>query len=475
MFCKSAVSRAVKTIVFAMTIPLLAGCDVEQRLSWSPDGKKLAIVGTDGVRISTDGGFHLGEPVEEDAQIVSWFPDSKRVVVVSKTGCESWADLEENVDKEEVDGIKASAAQFLKQLENCQGNYKVCRDRLRKENFNGNYLSQALFYLRSTENERMAQLVGREWREFKISDSTIPVSTVKTFAVDAKGAPQLIHTMIRTTDEFESAKVSPSNEFVCLVDNDENLQLASTEPSQKGFREIAGGFGKMPDWDVNTDVIYGLHAVKKKEKTGEKNYQELVSIDAIKPSSMKRLAALPTIANEKVRATVDGNLIYGSTATIKTGKTGKPQSVNTLNVMTLASGKTKRFYQGLKGDRLENFEVSPDGKNVSIPTSNGTIKVVSLQGSKTRLIRAGDPKSDQDVFTPVWRNNDEICFENVTTASGDSAVALYSLKGGKSKGISKDWPFDAVTGLLSKPKEDQLTFGKMIENLKEQKNRPRPL
>ncbi len=475
MLCKSAVWRAVKTIVMALTIPLFAGCVAEQRLGWSPDGKKLAVVGSDGVRVSIDGGFHLGEPVEEDAQIVSWFPDSKRFVVVTKKPCETWSDLEKNVDKDEVDGIKASAAQFLKQLENCQGNYTICRDRLRKENFNSNYLSQALFYLRSTENERMAQLVGREWREFKISDATIPVSTVKVFAVEGNGALHLKQTIDRTTDEFESAKVSPSSEFLSLVDNDANLCLASTESGDKGVREIGWGFGKFPDWDVNTDVIYGLHAVTKKEKSGEKNYQELVSIDARKPASMKRLATLPTVTNEKVRATVDGNLIYGSSATIKTGKTRKPQYVNTLNVMNLASGKTKRIYQGLKGDRLENFEVSPDGKNVSIPSSNGTIKVVSLKGSKTCLIPTGDPKSEQDVFTPVWRNNDEICFENLSTASGESGVALYSLKGGKSKGLSRDWPFDAVTGLLGKPKQDQLTFGKMIENLKEQKNRPKPL
>ncbi|MCC7530102.1 MAG: hypothetical protein IT342_16375 [Candidatus Melainabacteria bacterium] len=475
MLCKSAVSRAVKTIVVALTIPLFAGCIAEQRLGWSPDGKKLAVVGSDGVRVSIDGGFHLGEPVEEDAQIVSWFSDSKRIVVVTKKPCETWADLEKDVDKDEVDSIKASAAQFLKQLENCQGNYTICRDRLRKENFNSNYLSQALFYLRATENERMTRLVGRDWREFKISASTVPVSTIKVFSVEGNGVLHLKQTLDRTTDEFESAKVSPSNEFVSLVDNDANLCLASTESGDKGVKEIGWGFGKFPDWGVNADVIYGLHAVTKKEKTRERNYQELVAIDARKPASIKRLAALPTIANEKVRATVDGNLIYGSTTTIKTGKTAKPQTVNTLNVMTLASGKTKRIYQGLKGDRVENFEVSPDGKNISIPTSNGTIKVVSLQGSKTRLIRTGDPKSEQDVFTPVWRNNDEICFENLSTARGESGVALYSLKGGKSKGISRDWPFDAVTGLLGKAEEDRLTFGKMIENLKEQKNRPKPL
>jgi WD40 repeat protein len=474
MLCKSAVSGALKTLIVAFTIPLLAGCVAEQRLSWSPDGKKLALVGSDGVRVSIDGGIHLGEPVEEEAEIVTWFPDSKRIVVVSKAGCENWPVLEKNVDKEEVDGIKASAAQFLKQVENCNGDFAACRDALLKENFNTNYLSQALFYLNSSAQEKMSTLVGREWRELKPNNSFISTSTIKIFAVDGNGAPQLKNTMARTTEEFNSAKVSPSNEFVFLVDNDSDLCLASTESSGKGFREIGHGFGKFPDWDVNTDVIYGLQTFTKKDKAGDKTYQELVSIDARKPGSVKHLAKVSTL-NQKVRATVDGNVIYGSEIAINSTGKGKPQRVETLNMFTLASGKAKRIYQSLKGDNLENFEVSPDGKNVSIPNSNGSIKVITLKDNKTRLIVSGDPKNDKDVFTPVWRNNDEICYENLATKNDAGVVALYSLKGRTSKGISKDWPIEAVTGLLVKPKENQLTFSKMIEDLKDRKNRAKTL
>ncbi len=72
MACKSAASRAVKTMLVALTIPLLAACDVEQRLAWSPDGNKLAVVGADGVRVSTDGGLHLSEPVEPEAKLLNW-------------------------------------------------------------------------------------------------------------------------------------------------------------------------------------------------------------------------------------------------------------------------------------------------------------------------------------------------------------------------------------------------------------------
>ncbi len=469
MLCKSAVSGAVKGSVVACTITLLSGCVAEQRLTWSPDGKKLALVGSDGVRVSTDGGLHLGEPVEEDAQLVSWFPDSKRVVVVSKSGCESWADLENQVDKAEVDGIKASADQFLKQLESCNGDFAVCRDALLKEGFNANYLAQALYYLRATAPDKMSKLVGREWAAMKLNDSMIPISSIKVFDVEAKGSLHARHTVARSTDDFESAKVSPSNEFVCLVDNDGNLQLASTDSHEKGFREIASGFAKLPDWDVDTDVIYGLHTITKKIKASELKLQELVSIDARKPKSMKHLADVSS-GHEKVRATVAGNLLFVSDATIRS-KNGKTRNVETLNLFALSSGKARRIYLSAKGDRLENFEVSPDGKNVSVPNATGAVKVIALRDGKARLIASGNSKNEGDVFTPVWKNNEEICFEKVMAPDGHGQVALFSLHSGTTKNISSDWPINAVSGVLTGGADKPLTFEKMIDQLKERKKR----
>jgi hypothetical protein len=467
MLFKSAVSRAVKTLLVAMTIPLLAGCVAEQRLAWSPDGKKMALVGADGVRVSTDGGLHLGEPVEEDAQLVAWFPDSKRVAVVTKSECENWSEFEKTVDKEEVDAIKNGAAQLLKQLESCQGDYAACRDALMKERFNGAYIGPILYYLRSTAQSDMSRLVGHEWNVVKPSDSFTTISWIKIFDVEGNGALRHKQTLTCTADDFESVKVSPSNEFVCLVDRDANLCLSQTAPGSKGFRRIASKFAKLPDWDVNTDVIYGLHDFAKVGKA-DQQLKELVSVDVRKPVVLKRLTTTST-PNHKVRATVDGNLILGSVVNIPAGKRGKARSIDALNVFNLTSGKTKRIYQALKGDKLENFEVSPDGKNLSIPNVNGAVKVVSLQSGKTRQIVAGNPKNERDVFTPVWRNNNEVCFERVPVKDDIGQVALFSLNTNKSRDISVKWPPKAVFGLLNKPDDKQLTFEQMLRDLKEQK------
>lgn len=470
MLSKIAVNRAVKSFIIALTIPLLAGCVAEQRLTWSPDGKKMALVGADGVRISTDGGMHLGDPVEEDAQLVAWFPDSKRVAVVSKTDCESWSDLEKSVDKDEVEAIKTNGDKFLNQLENCHGNFAVCRDALLKEHFNGNYMPQVLYYLRTNAPEDMQRLAGREWGAIK-PDSFTTISWIKIFELDGKNALRSKQTLSCTTNDFESVKVSPSNEFVSFVDKDANLCLAQTTGA-KSYRKVASGIGKLPDWDVNTDVLYAVHSEMKKVKGKEVVSQELVSIDARKPNSIKRLARIQT-ANYKVRATVDGNLIFGSQVIIPS-KRGKTQTIESLNSFNIASGKSRIIHNASKGDHLQNFEVSPDGKKVSIPNASGGVKVVMVAGGQVRPIVAGNPKNDRDVFTPVWKNNDEVCFEKLPPKEGPGKVALFSLKSNTMKEISVEWPDNATMGLLGKPKEEKrLTFEKLVTDLKDSKSRTR--
>ncbi|HNB21788.1 MAG TPA: hypothetical protein PKZ32_05215 [Candidatus Melainabacteria bacterium] len=468
MVCKSVLSRTLKTFVVALSIPLLAGCVAEQRLAWSPDGKKMALVGADGVRVSVDGGMHLSEPVEEDAQLVAWFPDSKRVAVVTKSDCGSWVELEHMVDKEEVEAIKAGGAQMLKGLESCGGDFAMCRDTLMKENFNAAYLQPILYYLRSTAQDSMQRLVGKEWSSMKPLDSFVLISRIKLFEVDSNGNLQHKQTLACTADNFDSVKVSPSNEFVSLVDKDGNLCLAQTKSGSRGYRIIASKFAKLPDWDFNTDLIYGLRSVKKAEKKGEIEAQELVSVDVRKSAAIKRLASAST-ANGKVRATVDGNLIFGSIANIPSGKRGKFQPVDALNVMNLTSGKTKRVYVAAPGDRLENFEVSPDGKNISVPNTSGALKVVSLPSGKYRVLVAGNPKNERDVFTPVWKNNDEVCFERLTVKDDIGQVALFSLSRNTSKDISVKWPPKAVFGLLNNAGDKKLSFEQMLKDLQERK------
>lgn len=467
MLSKTAVKRAVNTFIFALAIPLLAGCVAEQRLAWSPDGRKMALVGADGVRISTDGGMHLGDPVEEDAQLVAWFPDSKRVAVVSKTDCDSWAELEKTVDKEEVEAIKTNGDKFLNHLEKCQGNFAACRDSLIKDHFEGNYMPQVLYYLRTNSAQDMQRLAGREWAAMK-PDSFTTISYIKIFELEGKNSLHSRQTLSCTTRDFDSVKVSPSNEFVCLVDKEANLCLVQTSGA-KGLDCVALGIAKLPDWDVDTDVIYAQHSDRKTVNGKEVVSQEIVSIDARKPSTMKRLARVQT-TNDKVRATIDGNLIFGSQVIASAGR-GRTQTLESLNLFNLGSGKSKNIYHAAKGDRLQNFEVSPDGKKVSIPNASGQVKVVMLPGGQVRSIVAGNPKNDRDVFTPVWKNNYEVCFEKIPPKEGPGKVALFSLKTNKSRDISIEWPESAIAALMGKPDDKRLSFEKLVADLKDPRAR----
>jgi WD40 repeat protein len=457
MACKSAASRAVKTMLVALTIPLLAACDVEQRLAWSPDGNKLAVVGADGVRVSTDGGLHLSEPVEPEAKLLNWFADSKRLLVVSETSYESWEAAEKRLSKEDVAAVGSCASQLITELERCNGDLAACRDALKKNKFDATHLNAALFYLNATQGEKIRKFAGNDGRLFRLG---MTLSTVSTYDVDKD--LKLKETLFTTDRTFDSAAVSPSNEYFCFISGAENELLTAEAKNPKNtWKSFGRDYQDFPDWDINTDFIYALKSVPAPGK-GKPDF-ELVSIDVKKDpaQAVKHLSDVYS-AYDKVRATVDGNILFVASraGSVPVGKYSSLFSYN------LTSGKLKKLQSSSSATQLEKFEVSPDGNSVSIPGAYNALAVLNLQNGKRQIVAPAVTKKDQDTFVPVWRNNEELCFNRIQAGADKSTVALYSLRTGQSKDLSNAWPEKAVAGLLAVT-DKTLSFDDFLKSLRE--------
>lgn len=458
MFCKSAASRAVKTMLVALTLPLLAACTVEQRLSWSPDGNKLAVIGADGVRVSVDGGLHLGEPVEPNAKLLNWSADSKKLIVVSESPCETWEEAEKQLSKDTVEAIKECASKLIAELDKSNGDFAACSAAL-KNNFDATHLNAALFYLYATQPDKMRKYAGKEAQLLQLG---LSLSTVKSYEVE-KGI-KLKEALFTTDRTFESAMVSPSTEYAFFIaGGNKELLTVELKDVKKSWKSFGHGYEKYPDWDLNTDVIYALRSFPDSGKG--KPTGELVSID-IKKAPKDAVKHLSDVYHsyDKVQATVDGNILF---VAIRAGSlpVGKFSNLFSYN---LTSGKLKKVHATSSGSRLDSFEVSPDGNSVSIPGKNNSLEILSLQNGKRSVVSpaVAEEDDDDDTFAPVWRNNQELCYNRRQAGSQKSAVALYSLQTKTSKDISSQWPSEAVAGLLDKANKT-MSFEDFLNNLRE--------
>src|SRR5438477_13122765 len=81
--------KTILRAILLLLVAVIAGCDPEQLVVWSPDGSKAAVIGADGLHICDPGG-KLTPLLVKDVRKVAWFADSDRVAAVREVKIASW-------------------------------------------------------------------------------------------------------------------------------------------------------------------------------------------------------------------------------------------------------------------------------------------------------------------------------------------------------------------------------------------------
>src|SRR6185295_8547459 len=108
----------MKTILWAVLVLLLAmmaGCDPEQLVVWSPDGSKAAVIGADGLHISDPAG-KITPLLVNDVRKVAWFADSHRVAAVREMKIANWKEATKYLEPERVTRLEKEGEEFFKKM-----------------------------------------------------------------------------------------------------------------------------------------------------------------------------------------------------------------------------------------------------------------------------------------------------------------------------------------------------------------------
>lgn len=463
---KSAVSNVVRTFLFAVSIPLLAACNPEQHLAWSPDGKALAVIGTDGLRISTNGGTKLSESIDASAGLLSWFGDSKRLLVVSGADAQNWSEVQKKIDKSELEKVKTCAKQLKDALEKCDGNFTRCREMLKQTGITADYIPEALHYLRTTDDAAMTKMLGNAWQSLKLAETHVVSLQIGELS---KNSLELKEPIFITPKKLESAKVSPTNEYISVVDTDRNLRIFGVEQRDKGWRALSKVVTTMPDWDANTNVLY---VVRQKTIPGDpkSEMQELVALKIdYKKEAQIAYEHLSNVQNstQKLRATASGDIYLMASdvgiAALKKSKNYAPVGIYNFN---LASAKARKLYSPAANEAISSFELSPDGKFIAISSNSGLVKILFAKDGKVRTTVAPQVANASVIYAPVWRNNDELCFQHVFPGQKAAKMELYSLETNKTTELSAAWPPKATAGILNDSESGSMSLDDLMNELR---------
>ncbi len=439
-------------VVSAAGLLLLAsGCGV-QRVVWSPDGTRAAVMGEQGLCFSDPEGKVSGVLVSNVA-MAEWFPDSHKLALVRATKTQSWADFQTHLRPEDRDSVVQQGQSILKEWLNTGRDWKAA--------LNGMENSGAVaLYFKSLDGVK--EKVGADWAELDQKDATLYelyIGTVNGNEV-ALGAA-LVQTLQQPLPL--GLRVSPTGAAIAMTTDagkrhGARLIVVPADGSapEKIVSEDACGH---PDWTKDGRSLVYINAVGAMTSDDDLRLSALTrrqvvnALGAIEvQTNHDDLAGMLFDANLGVRCLSDGRILFiALDLQLPVTAPDMPQRPQIFCLDTRRQATLTRLIpRGVMEDlpHAGFFEVSPDEKKVLMAGDKGAVTILTLaDGNVTTVQTAGD---DDPPSFPSWRG-DEVCYLFASpTNSGTHTWEVALWKDGTNRVISAGWPADLRKGMLDK-------------------------
>jgi hypothetical protein len=434
----------------------LVGC-VPERVTWSPDGTRGAVLGGDGL-YACDVSGKLSGLLVPAVKWVRWMPDSKRVVVTRQVELKTWKEL--------VAAFPVEAAEAQKKADEV---VKALQDF--KPETGLNQYGWTLYYLRDEKPELIKAKLGSVWDSVTaLTEQAFATQIYDLTASPAKPGPVLLWSQ----EGFMDLRVSSTGQAVAISrlkghDMDESeLQVVATDGSGVRMKTEAALY---PDWSADGKTLYYMTPER---EHGKAQLGSLVRRQLIDDKGLTAEKDLPP-AEELV------GIAYSPKLRLRVGKDGRvfflaidltlPATPNDINdtpglfsihpgqqatVSRVAPRAADKRLRDAK-DGLMFFEVSPDEQWISLPCDDGRLLLLSVATGEVSEVQTKPiPKSNGEgglTSVPVWRTATELTFVQPREDGQGNEVVRYSVTDKKATPISGQWPAAAKEGWLIEKKE----------------------
>lgn len=458
-----------------LAVLFLSGCEgPRNRVVWSPDGQKMAVLAGDGLRLSGSSGS-LTPPLLHDVELISWLPDSAHAAAVTTSKAETWKQILNVISAAESNQIVAQARTVLKDILSYKGDWEQFLKEDRLENLP--FLPETFMYLRDHHREDLKKKLSEHWKDVENLSTTI--YKLQLYDLSTTGAKEgpVLH---RGLKKIVEARVSGLGKAVAFVessatDGETAFRLLVVSANGGPARTVAPVVARSPDWTADGRSLVFVRPDNPASSSSNPSLAALLRVTVCDSTGEPKkefdsgadLATLVYDHNNRVRCCEDGRILFSSaelTLPCSDRDTSRQKRLFAVEPgkQTTVIRLLPRLAQELIGNEPDYFEVSPDGKKVAIPSGSGSVSIFTIS---TGLVGNVQQKTDRAhnrlLFIPQWRSSDELCLagpcEKEVSGKHRAEVMLWSLSKDSGIKLSQSWPAEAVDGFLewSEPAKEE--------------------
>jgi hypothetical protein len=436
--------------ITALSLLLLAGCnEVEERLSWSPDGSR-AILRVDGKLYFLDPDGNLSGVIASSVTGAAWLPDRRGLVLTRSLTVDKWQDAERLLPADEVASVQSLAKSFLALGAEGTEQFEPKRPEL---------VSAAILYLFDSHSNALHEALQKskdpEKLEADLSNlRTTQVAEVSVVAPDG----QTLRVIERSLAGYDQPRPSPKAPAVAFT-RDETLIVAPLDGSTNrvtAAEKLTGGF----DWTADgQSLVYAARLSEKDASDIIARVERRTVMDAAGAwvaGEPTPLTMIYTTFRPRVAGLADGRVLLASLALQLPAPAAAEQIARLYwidpAVGTNAAPVAIPSAAGALPQDLASFAPSPDGRQIAVVES-GSDSVVVLDVTSGAAEIVSPKRGWKSRILPAWRGSSELYFAALTEDSSARPALFRWRRGSAPVAISTNWPDEIVSSLLRKPEK----------------------
>ncbi len=446
------------------SIVSLSACDGDQHITWTPDGKRMAVTGSS-LRVADADGA-LSKSLMPGVDSCQWFADGHHALLKRHRAEKNWTALAPLLSPAE----RKQAILLAERLRTGHGTIKS----FEKQNPHAdNSGGAALVYINTKYGAKALSATFRNW-QIPPKDSKFSGEEITTLQiVDIAGGDDLSNCKLTPGKViFESRKwaidkvmLSPDGKFVAFtrsIGAKHQTEVMSVNSGVVAKLVLLERDAFPAAWSNDSKSLVVVELPDSKNMLPSSHYYPLSALDKVKvvDDNGKMLPALKIDSGictmfltngVHVDTMPDGKILFCGIAitfpSVGMGNRGK-ESLFILDAVRKTI-ETVPLEDASLADSLHTFVLNQDGTKVAVVTEKKAIYVLDLPSGKSTLIEK--PNEAGLAFQPNWRSATELCHPLHYSASEkqsngndhDYAVALTKVPSDLSTSPSDAVPLSA--------------------------------